>query len=218
METILDFTQPYREGMPHVPVQPDYRVKTILEAEKDIANVMEFSFTTHTGTHLDAPLHLFKDGKTIDEIQLDRLIGSGVILDFSWKKRCESITAEDLRQAKPDVEKNDIVLVYTGWGEKTYSEEYHDHPYFTEDAAEWMVEKRMNIIGMDTLTPDKPYCLRGPGFNLPIHRILLSKEILIIENLMNLHKAKGQRIKLMVIPIKIQKGDAAPVRVFGIKD
>jgi arylformamidase len=215
MKKIIDFSQSYREKMPHVPAFAGPRIKTILAAEKDIANVMEFTFTTHTGTHLDAPLHLFKKGKTIDEIKIDRLIGAGVILDLSRKKKCEPITANDLKQAKPIVQRGDIVLVYTGWGKKIFSEEYHDHPYFSEDAAEWLIKKRVNILGTDTLTPDKPYCLRETGFNMPIHRMLLSKEILIIENLMNLEKAKGKRLEVMVIPIKIEKGDGAPARVFG---
>ncbi len=215
MKKIIDFSQPYRKGMPHVPVQPDFQIRTLIEAEKDIANVMEFTLTTHTGTHVDAPSHLFKKGKHIDEISLETLIGTGVVLDLSRKKPSEPITGDDLKNKSPRIQKGDIVLLYTGWGEKTFNQEYHDHPYLTEDAAQELIKNQIKVIGTDTLTPDKPYCLREPEFNLPIHRMLLGSEILIIENLMGLEIAKGKRLDLMVIPIKVQGADGAPARVFG---
>lgn len=215
MEEWIDLTQPFYEGMPYtkeIKVKP--RIRTIAEAEKDAGNVQEYTFTTHFGTHVDAPKHLFRNGKTIDEFPVERFIGEGVVLNIP-KSKYEAITAEDLENAKPGVKKGDIVFIYTGWCKKYETEEYHEQPYLTEDAAKWLVDRGVRMVGIDAITLDAYGAKRPPGFTFPVHRLLLKNEIFVVENLGNLDKVAGKRVFIVAAPIKIKGADGAPARIIA---
>lgn len=104
-------------------------------------------------------------------------------------------------------------MIHTGWDEKYGTDEYNSHPYLAEDAALWLAEKRVKLVGIDTPTPEVPRSVRGASFDYPIHRTLLGKGVLILENIANLCALSGKRLTIGVFPVKLEGGDGAPARV-----
>ena len=214
----IDLRQPFYEGMPFSKVLGPPSIRHIahqVTSEVQV-NVTEYKFTTHIGTHVDAARHFVPDGPTIDQYPFERFVGDGVIWDMRGIG-ADPITAKQLEQCRPQTKKGDILLVYTGWAEKYGTEAYHVHPYLSEDAARWMVEKGINIIGFDTLTLDLPVPLRKEGFDFPVHRILLGNDVLVIEHLgPNLARVAGKRLTIGAFPIKIIGADGAPSPIFAL--
>lgn len=172
--------------------------------------------SSHDGTHVDAPLHANKDGKTIDELPLDTFMGTGVVLDMRNKGPSEGITPEDLKNATPAINEGDIVIVNTGWHEKWgETEEYLDeHPGLTEEAVYYLVEKKVKMVGMDTICPEVGS--EESHWPHPVHRVfLIENEIPLIEVLGgDINKVTGKRCFIVAFPIKMT-ADAAPARVLA---
>lgn len=202
--------------MPKIPVLPDVKVERIISLDKgQPLNVQQVDLSTHVGTHIDAPLHAVPDGKSIEEIPLDRFFGTGMILNVK-KDGPEQVTAADLERVGAEVRVGDIVMLYTGWEHFFYEPKYEMHPYLSEDAAHWIVDKGIKMIGIDCITVDLPTPLRTQPFAYPIHHILLENEVLIAENVVNLEALCGKRLEFQAFPIKIAKGDAGQARIIAI--
>jgi len=202
---IIDLTHTFTEDMPVYPGDPKSTLKQIATLNKDGYNDHKIETVMHVGTHMDAPLHMIKDGKRIDEIPVDKLIGPGVLIDTRDKTE---ISADVLRDE--EIKKGSIVLVYTGFGPKFRTKDYFEnYPHFGEDFAEKLVELEISVVGMDMLGPD----IDSPW---PTHKILLGKEIVILENLTNLDKLLNiGNFEVIALPAKF-KADAAPVRIIAV--
>src|SRR5262249_22982205 len=92
---------------------------------------------------------------------------------------------------------------------------YDEHPYLSDEAARWLVDRGVRMLGVDTPTPDLPVAGRPPGFDWPVHRILLSNHVLVVEHLCNLEPLEGQRVDLMVMALNVRGADGAPARIVG---
>lgn len=159
------------------------------------------STSMHVGTHMDGPLHMVKGGRKLSEIAPDRFIANGVVIDVSGKKE---IDADCL--AGKEIKEGDCVLFYTGYGKKFRDVDYFEtYPQMTEKLAEKLVDLKVKFIGTDACGPDNdPYA---------VHRILLGKEILILENLTNLDQLLSlKKFEVIALPAKFD-ADGAPVRV-----
>lgn len=201
----------------------------------------------HTGTHMNAPLHLIQRGQDLSEIPEDRFFGNGVILSIP-KGSYETITAEDLEAAKPEVQKGDIVVIVTGWHHR-YSdslEYYGESPGLTKDAAEWLVKKEPKMVAVDTQQIDHPLATSlGPHRGGPMmkrlageyqkatgkdpkkehgewyvaHKTLLGAGIPTIEQVGgDVDLLLGKRATLSAAPWKFKYGDACPVRFVAMVD
>lgn len=201
---IIDLTQTFTKDMPVYPGDPKSSLEQIAFIEKDTFNDYKITTVMHVGTHMDAPLHMIHEGKTIDEIIPDKFIGKGILLDVRDKSKIDSTVLNNLQ-----ITEGAIVLLYTGFGTKYRSEEYYKgYPELTEDFANKIVELKVKMVGMDMLGPDhdKPWTT---------HKILLRNEILILENLANLDQLLGTKnFEVIALPAKL-KADAAPVRVIA---
>lgn len=155
---------------------------------------------THLGTHIDAPMHMLEDGKSLDKIPLEQFIGNGKLVEVT------SDAFEIVKAA--GIEEGDIVLFRTGMSEK-----YHDPSYFgqypamSEDVAQYLVESKVKMVGVDTCSVDNQ-----DGF--PIHKILLAGNVLIIENLTNLNQLTNKDFKVFALPLNLQI-DGSPARVIA---
>jgi kynurenine formamidase len=211
---IKDLSQTYANGMPKAATIPEPSFSRLMSVERDGISVTQLSVATHVGTHLDAPSHVIAGGKTIDQIPLDTLVGPAVVVSVK-KPGGEKITAQDLLDAGANGSPGDALLIHTGWGSKFGTEDYHEHPYLAEDAAQWIVDNQLRLVGVDTITPELPGHLRQPGFDFPIHHILLGSGVLIIEHLF-LEEVIGQRFDLFVGSLKIADADGSPTRVLAV--
>lgn len=185
-----------------------------MDLEHDPFAMMEYTFASHIGTHLDAPSHFVDGGRAIHEIALDRVIGGGVVLDASAAGGGE-VTAAILKAGGPTPEVDGIVLIRTGWEEMMGTPEYFSHPFLGTSAVDWLIERRVKLVGIDVITPEMPEGIRSDGFGWPVHHALLGREILVIENVCNMAPLLRKRVEVMAVPMNIEGGDGAPVRLLA---
>lgn len=176
-------------------------------------NVTEFSCAVHIGTHVDAPCHFIRDGKTIGELDLDRWIGDAVLLHLP-KGRFQTVDVADLQSHASEIGPGDMLLIRTGWGANWGNHGYYEyeHPYLTEEGAAWLLDRGVRALGMDVTTPDLPIESRKSDFTWPVHKLLLAEECLIMENL-HLANAPAGRLELIACPINLRDSDGAPARI-----
>ena len=198
--------------------------------EIDERQTTRYAISAHAFTHLDAPLHFVRNGKSIDSFPVDYFIGDAVLLDLPRGEN-QAITADDMERAGGHAKNGDIVLIRTGWLEKMWNKPgFINSPYLTNDAAEWLVKLKARFAGYDFVeeyelrnltakgsSPDLyPYGDEaGDQKNVPtskdftVHRILLSNGVLNLEYLNNLSKITQPRMKLIALPIPLKDSDGA---------
>ena len=213
-----DLSHPLGPDMPRVAFFPEPRFEQIWQMPEKPINVTEMQMVVHTGTHIDAPRHFLADGPALDEIALERLHGAGVVIAVDRGAR-ELITAGDLDGAGVAVQPGDIVALHTGWWQKVGTEAYEDHPSLAVDAAQWLVDRRVKMLLVDTPTPDLPVQHRPEGFAWPVHHTLLAHGVLICEHLTGHTDLLGPegigRAEFIVNALNIVGADGAPVRVLA---
>lgn len=184
----------------------------------------------HVGTHLDAPFH-FAEGKwTTDRIPLGRTIGPGVVIDArrrTDKNRDYLLAVEDIRaweKVHGRLPAGAIVLIHTGWGKywgdrKRYfgTEEAGNvtnlhFPGVSKQAAEFLIkQRRVKAVGIDTPSID-----HGPSRDFAAHQILGAANVPIFENVARLELIPPKGATIFAIPMKIQGGSGAPLRIFAL--
>ena len=190
--------------------------------EKDGRQATSYTISAHAYTHIDAPLHLFRDGKSIDAFPVDYFIGEAALLDIP-KKRNEAICIEDMERAGKHAKDGDIVIIRTGWLEKMWGkEEFGDSPYLTEGAAKWLVKLKARMACYDFAIDYIEREFFSKGFakteDFIIHKILLENEVLNLENLNHLSKISMTRVKLIALPIYLKGFEGAPCRAVAIEE
>lgn len=184
----------------------DYDIASI---EKDGYNEKLLKLCTHTGTHIDAPSHMINKGKTIDEFNINDFIGVALIIDVSNLKK---IDLENLIAYKEKINNCDFIILKTGWDKYWGSSEYlQGFPTLTEQAARWICSFNIRGVGTDTISIDA-----FDSIDFEVHNTILSRGIMIIENMTNLNELKEEEFTLVATPLKIENGDASPIRAIGI--
>lgn len=166
---------------------------------------------SHTGTHMDAPAHVLEGGANLDHFEGDRLVGTGIVLDMSGLEETE-IQVEDLEPFQAQMEGRDFFLIYTGksrfWGTDSY---FEDCPVLSLEAARRLAGFNPKGVGVDVMSVD---AMTSDSF--PVHRILMERDIIIIENLARLDRLVGRDFLFCCLPLKIAEGDGAPVRAVAL--
>lgn len=154
----------------------------------------------HTGTHIDAPLHMLPAGTTVDQLSLGNLIRPCKVIDLTHIQ--EAIHAQDLQSL--EIDPDDFLLLKT---QNSWDEQFNSHfIYVAKDAAQWLVQHHIAGVGVDGLGIEREQA------GHPTHKILFQQNILIIEGLRLSSISPG--IYLMIAaPIKLHGLDAAPARV-----
>ena len=194
IKKVIDISIGISSDMQIYPGDPKPHIETISSIETDGAKVSRISFGSHTGTHIDAPSHIFEDGNTVDRIQLDSLVGKALVLDLSNKERV--ITGNDLgavySQFAQISDINVILLKTDGF------------VYLDVSAADWIVVNGFTTIGIDGMSVDDPS-------QMTVHRQLLGNGINIVECL-DLCEVNEGVYGFMCLPLKIIGCDGAPAR------
>ena len=168
------------------------------------------SFSSHTGTHMDAPAHLFQDGRTLDQMPMSQFSGRATVLDVSGEG---PVITESFLQSNYDaIHSADFILFYTGWEERWGTERFLEDtfPVPDEAASKYLVSRGLKGVGTDAISID-----RMSDSHLPIHHILLKDSVVSIENLC-LKKVRGRKDFLFfALPMKFEDADGAPVRAFA---
>jgi len=172
---------------------------------------------THIGTHADAPRHFIPNGRTIDEVPLDVLVGPATVVDFTGCQALQSIDVADLEQ-KIGGKVPARLILRTGWSEYFGNMKfYNEYPFLSENAARWLVENGVRLIAMDTLSPDNPAHSRGTSKDSPNHKVLLGAGVVLVEYLANLKSLTASEVELIVMPLKLKGCDGSPARCVAIE-
>ena len=191
--------------------------------------------TTHHGTHLDASYHYtpFFEGRpslTVDKVPLEYCFSDGVVLDCREKKAGGEITIEDLeislKKINYQLKPKDIVLIMTVGDKLRDTGEYPFlHPGVSPYALEWLIEKGIKIIGVDSWGLDRPINLmiedylktKDKDVLWPAHFKGREKEFFHMEKLINLDKIPVPfGFKVACFPVKIKDASAGWCRVVAI--
>ena len=206
----VDLSHPINEGMPLYPGTPGVQIKTLHTLGKDGFREKQLTFTTHIGTHVDTPAHMLARGATIDRLPLASFFGRACVLDVrSLVGKTIDVAFLHAQSLETDV---DFVLFYTGfaayWGKERYFDGY---PVLSKDGAKYLIELGLKGIGLDAVSPD---VMDSEDF--PIHHILLSAGLIIVENLTNLNQILNQTFTLAVFPLNVNQADGMPVRAVAL--
>jgi kynurenine formamidase len=177
---LLDLSQPLFDGAPNCPVHPPVRFQRTADHPQDGWRMEVISMATHTGSHLDAPLHKIAGGKSISDLPLETFVGAARIADVRGLAPDTAIGADLLARALPGLTAGEIVLLATGWGDRRAKtdEWLHHSPSVSPDGARWLVERRVRGVGIDH------YSIGGQGAaNEETHSILLGNGLWIVEEL-----------------------------------
>ncbi|MGP8320447.1 MAG: cyclase family protein [Methanosarcinaceae archaeon] len=191
---IIDISVGISSDMLIYPGDPKPLIKTISSIEKNGAKVSDISFGSHTGTHIDAPSHIFKNGITVDQIKLDGLVGKALLLDFSINgKVIAGSDLEDIYRRFEHIPDITILLLKT-----------NNVAYLDESAAYWIIRNGFKTVGIDGMSVDFPS-------QMMIHGQLLGNGIIIVECL-NLYGVDEGVYDFICLPLKIIDCDGAPAR------
>ena len=212
MDRIIDLTAEMFNGAPTMPMDPKFSMTEHCNLNNLGYNLSRVTFSTHQGTHIDAPFHFFIGGETVDKIDPKRCVVRAIKVNLTYKKPKEAIIIDDLRKYIPQIDKGLCILLQTGWDKVFPKKEFFsDFPYVSTELAAWLAEKKVGLVGMDTPTPN---CIDWKI----VHETFLSNNILIVEGLTNLDKLNSEEFTFIALPLKFKGGDGSPVRAVAILD
>lgn len=175
---LIDLSQPLYDRCPNCPVHPPVKIDLVASHAKDGPDgwhMEHLSFASHTGSHVDAPLHKLQGGRPIDAFPLETWVGPARVVDLRGIGANTPITREALSKALPASIDGLFILLATGFGDKRAAtrEWLHEPPFLSPQGAQWLVERGARGVGIDHFSI-------GDG---ETHAILLEKPVLIVEEL-----------------------------------
>ncbi len=205
---VYDVTLPLSARLPSWPDDPAFSRQVVSShAAGDEVEVSAIGLGSHTGTHIDAPRHLFPNGRTIDQLPFDSLMGEAWVCRLN--PGLTAVTAQALESAEIPKEVRRLLLA-TGNGLLWNGNDWSFSSQFvalSKDAAEWVVARGINLLGIDYLSVDT---FDSPG--LPAHRTLLSHDVVVVEGL-DMRDVPAGPYRLCCLPLRLEGADGAPARV-----
>lgn len=195
----IDVSVPIYGGMVHWPDNPPIEHDAIMHVERgDMATVSELKMGTHTGTHIDGPIHFLPGGPGTDAVPLENLIGSARVIEIEDPS---AVRWAELRKHK--IGHSERLLFKTSNSHRCWNTSgfVSDFVSLAEDAAEHLAELKTLAVGIDYLSMGSP----------EVHRTLLAANVAIIEGL-NLSHVNPGEYEFLCLPLRIPGGDGAPAR------
>lgn len=202
----IDVSAPLRTGMVHWPGNPPVRVSRVSSlARGGRFNVSRLSMGVHSGTHVDAPLHVLPRGGGVDSAPPEATVGPARVIEIR-----DPVAVRPAELARFRIRRGERLLFKTrnsgrGWPRGRF---FRDYVYVTRDAAQFLVDRGVRTVGVDYLSVGA--CSRESE---ETHRILLGGGVWVIEGL-DLSRASAGRHQLICLPLRIERGDGAPARAF----
>lgn len=231
---VVDLTHPFDERTLYWPTSPSSFEKTRLAYGETPGGYFysSYSFCTpeHGGTHLDAPIHFAKDGRTVDQIPVRQLVAPAVVIDVRRRAQADPdyrLTVADVRawEALHGVlTPGSVVLLRTGWAARWPDRRAYfgddapgdasklRFPSYGREAAELLVtQRRAGALGVDTASID-----HGPSKNFPVHRVAAAAGVPGLENVANLDALPETGAWIVALPMKISGGSGGPLRIIAL--
>ena len=210
---IIDLTQKITADMPVYPgtEQPKLTIATTWEGDGFRETLL--ALYSHTGTHMDAPYHIFPEGIPLDEMEADSFVGKALVIDCTDVEEGGIIGMEYIEKVRPLADKAEFLLFYTGWDRFWGKAEYFgEYPVVSLEICQYILDSGKKGVGFDVIGIDPV----ADGM-LTRHKILLKEgKRIIIENLTNLGQAGTELFTFAALPLKYHAADGAPVRAVAI--
>ncbi len=207
---IIDLTHPISPNMPTYPgTEPPV---FMTECSIDDTGFLEKKITlySHTGTHVDAPAHLIKGAKTLDQLPIEHFYGKGCLLNCTDIKN-QAIGIKELEPHQDTIRQVDFILIHTGWSRYWGTDKYFsDYGVLSLEAADWLTGFNPKGLGLDAISADK-----ADSGNFPVHKTLLRNNTIIIENLKNLGEIPCDQFIFSCLPLAFEDADGSPVRALA---
>lgn len=168
----------------------------------------KIEMVSNTGTYVDCPFHRYENGKDLAEMPLERFAELDGIVIHVPHTGAMAITADHLRDQEI---RGRAVLIHTGWAKHWNTPQYYEgHPFLTEDAAVWLRDCNVKLVGIDSHNIDDTR-----GKSRPVHSTLLGAEILIVEHLCHLELLPDSGFVFSAVPPKFKGVGTFPVRAMA---
>jgi arylformamidase len=186
----------------------------------------QVSMSLHTGTHVESALHCIEGGEPIEQVSLDRLIWTAVVLDLTPVEERAIITVDDLERATARlgeqgeaIRSGDILLLRTDWAQRAIGTPiyFRQSPALSVEAAQWLVQRHPKSIACDFF--EEP-AARDPGWTADqfvVHRTILGAGIPLIEGIVNMRELPA-RVMFFAPCYHFAGIDSAPARAFALVD
>lgn len=230
---IVDLTYAFSEETHHWPTAQPFKLDKQTEGmtpEGHWYAAYNYSSAEHVGTHMDAPFHFAQGKWAVDQVPLAKTIGPGVIVDVRGKAqanadyRLDVVDLHTWEKRHGKIPPGGIVLMYSGWGKfwndrKKYmgSDQPEDvtnlrFPGFSKAAAEFLVnERKISAAGTDTASID-----HGASRDFIVHQVFGRANMPVFENVAALDRLPPKGATIFALPMKIQGGTGAPLRIFAL--
>jgi arylformamidase len=189
--------------------KPVFRQGTTIEKEGFAEK--KLTLNSHTGTHIDAPAHLLPQGATLDSLPLTHFTGTAVVVDVRVKGE---IAITHFNLVRQYLKQCDFILFNTGWDKYWGKSQYFEHsPVLALETAKWLATLGLKGVGIDAISFDPV-----SNSDLPVHKILLGKGMILVENLTNLADLPRTTFRFICLPLKIKDAEGSPVRAIALTD
>ncbi len=233
--TVVDMSWPYNAETIYWPTEKGFEKTTRAEGMTDKGyyySAYSVKTAEHGGTHLDAPIHFAAGRHTADQIPLEQMMGPAAVIDVSANVEGNPdylVSVADIEaweKQHGQLAAGAIVLLRTGYGSRWPQREAYlgtaalgpeavprlHFPGLSAEAATLLVEGReIDAVGIDTASID-----RGQSQDFMAHRILLGANIPVFENVARLEQLPATGATVIALPMKIEGGSGAPLRIVGI--
>lgn len=208
---IIDLTQTISVDMPVYPGTEPPRLDPANTYEANGFRETLLTMFSHTGTHMDAPAHLYAHRTTLDAFPAAQFVGKALVIDCTDVPDGGSIGMERIDRALAD--QADFLLLRTGWDVRWGTPAYFgDYPVITQEVADYLLQSGKKGIGLDVIGVD-PIA----DENLTIHKKLFKEhEIVVIENLCRLVECGSGLFTFCALPLKYENADGAPIRAVAL--
>lgn len=204
--TIIDISRPIFTGMAIYPRNPPVEITPARSiARGDSSNVSALALGSHTGTHVDAPLHMAEGAPGVDELSLDALIGPALVVAIPEEVR--AIGPAELEAAGLDGHRRILFRTRNSARFAATGRFEEDFTYLTAESAAVLVERDVVAVGIDALSVEQYHAGHHRA-----HDTLLQRGVAVIEGLDLAHVEPGE-YELICLPLRIRRGDGAPARV-----
>jgi arylformamidase len=172
----------------------------------------DLEMCTHVGTHVESPYHALREGKHVADMDIRKLIGEAVVVDFFDKGYQDAITRSDIEKRGEHIRQSDIVLIRTGLS-RYYGTPQYRRPYVETEAIGWLIRKKIKCLGIDCSGIEN----RAAASHEINHRTLFNNDIPLIEDMNNLDKLKETRVFFIALTLPIEGLDASLIRPIAIE-
>lgn len=208
---VVDLTHAIRADMPVFPGTPPPRLENAYVIERNGFAEKMLHLVSHTGTHIDAPGHILAGAPRLDDFAAGSFLGPGVALDAS-AVRGRSVGIADIERYEGRLRGAGFALLHTGWARYWGTNDYFGrYPVLSPEAAGWLAGFGLKGYGVDAISADEI-----DSAALPVHRALLGRGMLIIENLDRLDPLLEREFTFSCLPLKIADADGSPIRAVAI--